>query len=143
MFHVLIVLPILILLVILISILLFGLLTFIISLVGGTSVAFLVKNTLSRRLLLTGFSILSFIGLLPILPFVMAKMNASLNYISIAVVLMMICIGVLSVVGIKFSSTIKNKFGKISLIVIFCITTIIALFFIVLAPIISNLLLLH
>lgn len=141
MFHVMLVLPALILLVIIMSIILFGLLAFIASLVGGASVAYLVKNKSAKRLLFVGFSILSFIGLLPMLPVIMAVMSVSLSYITAVIVMMLICIGILSITGIIFSRALNNKYGKILLAVIFCIILVSAIFFAILAPIISSLLL--
>ncbi len=141
MFHLMLGLPVLVILVIVISILLFGLFALIASLVGGASTAALVKNKLSRRLLLTGFAILSLTGLLPLLPFIMAYISVPFNYVTAAVMVMLISVAVLAVVGIRFSRAIKNKLGKTALTILFCIILIFAIFLTVLAPIIGNFLL--
>lgn len=119
MFHVMLVLPLLILLAIVISILLFSIFTIVVSVIGGASTALFIKNKSIKRLLFIGFCILSFIGLICLIPFITIYAQLSELFFTLAAVIACVCIGILAIAGIRYSATLQNKIGKTALIVVF------------------------
>lgn len=108
------------------------------SLIGGASSALFVKNKSARRLLLVGFAIISFVGLVPLLPFIMGYLSVSLNYIVAAIMMVTVCVTGLSVAGIRFSNAIRNKAGRVILKVLFWIVLVLAVLVTIVTPLISN-----
>jgi len=136
MFHVLLVLPLLILAVMAFSVLLFGILALIVSAMGGASAALLIKGKTAKRLLVIGFSILTFGGIICILPFIAMYMQIPELSLTILTIAAFLCIGILAVVGIKSSAIIQNKLGKTVLTVIFYIILVAAASIAVFIPIV-------
>ena len=140
MFHVMLVLPALIVAAIAISILLFGIFILIASALSGASAALLIKNKAVKQLLLIGCGILTFGGILCVFPFVAIYAGIPELAITAGVVAALICMAVLAALGIKFASMIKKKVGKIILMVVFTIVAIAAASVAVFIPIIRMLL---
>ena len=126
MFHVVLVLPVLIIAVMLLAFLLFSVFMIIISTFGGAAAVLFIKNKILRNLLFIGCAILSFVGLFFVIPFIIIYMQLPSIFINIATVVILACIGMLAAVGIRFSSLIQNKIGRTTLSVIFMIVLIIA-----------------
>lgn len=141
MFHVMLLLIPIGLLVIFVSILLFGITTVIAGLIGGTTAALLVKEHNCKRLLFIGFCILSFIGLLCLIPFIIAFAGLPATFFSISSVFIYICIALLTIIGIRLAKALKNKVAKTALIILFCAVLIIALSLSVFTLIATNVLL--
>ena len=129
------------LLVIVVSVLLFSIVTIAAGLIGGTSAALLIKNKTSKRLLLIGFCIMFFIGLLCLIPLITAFASLPTMFFSITSVFICICIIMLTIAGIKLSKSIEIKIGKTVLLIVFCIILIVAIFLIIFTFLASHFLL--
>lgn len=106
---------------------LFSIIAIVAACIGGTSVALLIKNRTTKKLLLVGFCILFLIGLLCLTPFITTFANLPAMFFTVTSIFIYICIVLLTIAGIKFSNSISSKIGKTILIVIFCSILIIAI----------------
>ncbi|MEO1768941.1 hypothetical protein [Candidatus Enterococcus ferrettii] len=121
MFHVILVLMPLILFVLLAivaSLILFGIVTVVLSLIGGAA-AMTIKNRTVKYLLLVSFLILFLIGVQCLFPFVGAYFSMEVGLFPLISMSLFGLIVLLSVGGIKLSTTIPNKTGRTLLIVLF------------------------
>lgn len=103
-----------------------GVVAIVSAMVGGTTVAVLVKNKTAKKLLFIGVFTLFLIGTLCIAPIIIAYLSLPAVFIAIASIFTCLCIMVLSIAGIKLSLTINNKIGKTILIILFCIILVAA-----------------
>lgn len=126
MFHVMLVLFPIILLVIMGSILLFGIVSVLAGLFGGTAAALFIKNKSVKNILIIGFSIVLLFGALCVLPFIVAFSSIALVLLPSLGVLILVLIGALAIGGIKISTSIHNKIGRILLTILFGIICVIA-----------------
>lgn len=108
------------------SILLFGIVSVVAGIVGGTTAAMLVKNKAAKYLLIIGFCILLLFGALCLLPFIGVFAQIAANLLPVASIILLALIGALAIVGIVLSNSIQNKFGKTILIVLFGIVCVLA-----------------
>lgn len=128
MFHLMLVLPVIIVLVMVALVILFSIVAIISAIIGGTTVALLVKNVTTRKLLFIGFCILFLIGFLCMTPFITGFLNLPATFFTSASIFIYICIVILTIAGIKLSNnSISSKIGKIILITVFCIILIVAI----------------
>ena len=141
MFHVMLVLPFLVLGGFFVSILLFGIFALIASVVGGASSALFIKSKTPRRLLFIGSSILSFVALLFIIPFIAIYAQLQPPFFTLAIIITSICIAVLSAVGIRFSTAVVNKIGRTVLFVVFGLVFVLAVAIAIFVPVVRALLL--
>ena len=118
-------------LIVFISILLFGIVTIAVGLIGGTSAALLLKRRTFRNLLLVSFCILVLIGFLSLIPLITVLFNIPVMLFSVASVVIYICVMMLTIVGIRFSRAIHNKIGKAILHIVFYTILIAAIAFII------------
>ena len=127
MFHLMLVLPILICVVIMFSVFLFGVSILIAGIIGGASTALLIKDKVVKRLIFIGCGIVSFVGLICALPIVSAYTQMP-EYLSltVAMVAALLCIAILSVLGVKFSAAIQNEGGRAFLKITFWLILIAA-----------------
>ena len=132
------IIPALILSAIIISLLLFSILMIVVSALGGASTALFIKNKTARKLLFVGFCILSFIGLLFLIPFVSIYAQLPELFYTLATVVAFVCIGILSVAGFRYSTTIQNKIGKTVLSVVFGFILVIAVSFTIFIPVLRG-----
>lgn len=121
MFHVMLVLPVLLIAVAVASVILFGITAIVAACIGGTSVAILMKNTLAKKLLFIGFGILFGVGLLCISPIVSFYLELTAIALSVLSGVVYLCMMLLAIWGIRVSCAVKNKVGKTLLIVGFCL----------------------
>ena len=119
MFHVMLVFPIFFVIVILISIFLFSIFTLLASAFGGAATALFIKNKMVRRLLFIGFSILSLIGLLCLLPFITLYAELPALFFTVSAIITLSIMAILSIVGVKLSAAIQNKVGRTTLYIVF------------------------
>ena len=136
MFHVMLVLPLLLIAAVVIAIVLFGIFVIIASIVGGATTAALVKNKTAKKLMFIGLCIVSLIGMACVAPFAAIYAELSGLAITLAMSGAFVCIAVLSIIGIKFSGDIQNNIGKKVLKVIFILVMITALIFAIFVPVV-------
>lgn len=132
MFHLMLLLIPIIALVIIGSMLLFGVVSILAGVLGGASVALLVKDTKGKQLLLIGFGIVLLVGVLCLLPLVGLLVNTSITLFPMLDDILLVFIGVLACWGIKTASTVQNKTAKTILLFIFGAVAVIAVLLIVL-----------
>jgi len=132
------VLPALILAAIVISIILFSIFTIVVSILGGASTALFIKNKIIKKLLFIGFCILSFIGLICLIPFITIYAQLPELFFTLATVVAFVCIGILAVAGIRCSTTVQNKIGKTALVVVFGLILAAAVSFIIFIPVVRG-----
>ena len=125
MFHVMLVLPALILFFVivaaLLSLLVVGVLAVGVGAFGGASAALFVENKAAKRLLLIGFGMLVIIGAACSLPLVAMFAGLPEVFFPFVIVVLFIGVGVMASFGIRFSAKIHNKVGKVVLLVVFSI----------------------
>jgi hypothetical protein len=126
MFHVLLVLPAIIIFLVIVSVALFCVFAVVAGVIGGASTALLIKNETIKRLLFIGFAILSFAGFIPATPFAAMLAGLSATSATFISVVLLACVGVLAIIGMKAASALENKIAKTVLTVIFCAVLIIA-----------------
>jgi hypothetical protein len=141
MFHLMLVLPALVVLAFIVSALLFSILTLVLSAVGGASTALFIKDKSLKKLLFIGFCILSFVGLICLIPFITLYLQLPELFFTLATVIALICIAGLSLFGIKLSTAMKNKIGKTILISVFSLILSTAASFAIFIPIVRGFLL--
>lgn len=126
MFHVVLVLPLLIMLGIIASILLFvvifAALTIVVSIVGGASAALFIKNKMAKKLLILGCCIFSFASLACLLPFIALYFGLSELFLTLAAAFTLLCVALFSFLGIRTAKAIQNKIGRTTLYVLYGIT---------------------
>lgn len=112
-------LPILILVAILIAILFIAFAAIAISLVGGISVAALVKNKDVKKFLIMGFCIIFFTGLMILTP-ITAKYTGIGSRVGFVIsCILALIILVISIVGMTLSVRLNNKIAKVAVSVVF------------------------
>jgi len=123
----------LIFLAIFVAVMLFLLLGVTISVLGvsGASASFFIQNKTVKTLLLIASLIVSFVGLLCLLPFIVAILNLPSIILPIGMVILSICAGISAIAGIKLSAPVQNKIGRIILQVIFYILLISAIILVI------------
>ncbi len=142
MFHLMLALPAIIVLAIVASLILFSIVAITSAFIGGTTVALLVKNATAKKLLFIGFCILFLTGFLFVSPFIIGLLNLPATAFTIVSVCIYICIMILTIAGIKTSSSsVSNKIGKLILIVVFCIILIAAISLMIITALTSFILL--
>ena len=99
--------------------LLFGIFALIASAIGGAAAAKLVKDKMTKRLVLVGFGILSFAGLVCLFPFVALALQIPEIYYVIASMTALVCIMILCIIGIKFSRAIQSQIPRTIVLVLF------------------------
>ena len=124
MFHLMLVLPFLIAAAAVLAVVLLGIFTVIVSIVGGSATALLVKNKLIKKLIFIGLCILSFIGMLFVIPAIALYAKLSALVLTLAFVSAFICIGILALVGFKASNAVQNRIAKTVLKVLFVFVAI-------------------
>ena len=92
--------------------------------IGGVSFSMFVKNKNIKRLLLIGFLIILFFGLLCLCPFIVFYMGLSASLIPWFMGLACVCIGLLSVLGARLSKAIEQKIVRLILTVLFYIVLV-------------------
>ena len=127
MFHVMLILIPLIFIVILGSIVLFGVVSIIASVVGSASVALFVKDKTTKYLLFVGCSIVLFVGSLCVLPLVTVSLKVEYHLFLIISMIILIIIGLLAVLGVRLTIVLKNKMLRTILSSVFIIVIILAL----------------
>lgn len=127
MFHVVLILFPLILLAIVASLILFGIITVVLSLIGGATTAMVIKNKTAKHLLMVSFLILFLIGIQCLFPFVGAYFSLEIGLFPIISMSLFVLIGLLSVGGIKLSTAVPHKTGKKVLIGLFSLFGVAAL----------------
>ena len=127
MFHVMLILIPLIFIVILGSIVLFGVVSIIASVVGSASVALFVKDKTTKYLLFVGCSIVLFVGSLCVLPLVTAALKVEYHLFLIICMIILIIIGLLALLGVRLTIALKNKMLRTILSSVFIIVIILAL----------------
>ena len=127
MFHVMLILIPLIFIVILGSIVLFGVVSIIASVVGSASVALFVKDKTTKYLLFVGCSIVLFVGSLCVLPLVTVSLKVEYHLFLIICMIILIIIGLLALLGIRLTIVLKNKMLRTILSSVFIIVIILAL----------------
>ena len=140
MFHVMLVFPVLVIMAMAVSALLFGIFALIAGALGGASAALFVKNKAVKRLLFVGLSILTFVGLICALPVVAVYAQFSEPALTFSAVAAVLCIGILSGIGMKFSAAIKNRAVKTILMVIFGLLLAAALSVAIFIPVVRHML---
>ncbi|MDR2909417.1 MAG: hypothetical protein LBU86_06010 [Oscillospiraceae bacterium] len=105
--------------------------------IGGVSMSILVKNKTIKPLLRIGSAIAILVGLMFLCPFIVAKAELPGSFISWSMSLLCVIIGILSVVGVKFSKVIQNKIVRIVLTVLFYLLLLVAISYIILIIIVS------
>jgi len=141
MFHVMLVLPALIIAFFVIAIAALAIVTLVASAVGGASVAVFIKSKTAKRLLFVGISIFAFIAGAILLPFILVYFKLSADIFLPAIIAVFVCIAILSFLGIRFSNAVNTKAGKTALKVVFSIVLFIAVVLAISMPIIKNVLL--
>lgn len=141
MFHVMLVLPVLVLMAVLAAIFLFSVFTVAVSVIGGASTAIFVKDKTVRRLLFIAFCILSLVGLICLLPFITLYAQLSELFLTLMAVATCIGIGILAFAGIRCSAAVKNPFGKTVLTVVFGLILAASAFSAVIIPVLRGVLL--
>ena len=136
MFHVMLVLPVLLILAFIIAAILTGIFIIVLSAVGGTSFALLIKNKNIRKLIFIGASILALVGLACLLPVITMFGELSSSFLFFAIMGSVICIGILSIVGMRFSRSIQNKIGKTVSTILFILTLVAAISVAIAIPVI-------
>ncbi|MBO0453099.1 MULTISPECIES: hypothetical protein [Enterococcus] len=138
MFHVFLVLPLFIFAFFMLATMISAIVILVASAVGGASVALLVKNKDAKRLLFVGISIIAFIAGLFLVPFILIYSNLSGNLFLPLEICLLICIAVLSFLGIRFTNTIEVKAGKTILKGIFFVVLFLAVVGAISMPIIVS-----
>ncbi|HCG35078.1 MAG TPA: hypothetical protein DER23_01925 [Clostridiales bacterium] len=127
MFHVLLVLPVILIMMVIAAVVLFGIVAIVAACIGGTSVAILIKNTLVKKLLFVGFGVLLCVGVLCIIPVISFYLDLTTIFFSAASGVVYFCMTLLAIWGIRVSCTVSSKLGKTLLIVAFCLVLIAAI----------------
>lgn len=112
-------LPILILVTILVAILFIAFAAIAISLVGGISVAALVKNKDVKKFLIMGFCIIFFTGLMILTPIIAKYIGIGSTVSFVISCILALIILVISIVGITLSVRLNNKIAKVAVSVVF------------------------
>lgn len=119
MFHLVLVLPIMIIMLILAAIVFIAIVAIAASLVGGISVATLVKNKVVKKFLIMGFCITFLTGITVIVPFLVnyKVISGTVGFIA-ACILSLIVLGI-SIAGMTLSVRLSNKIAKVAVPVAF------------------------
>lgn len=112
-------LPILILVAILVAILFIAFVAIAISLVGGISVAALVKNKDVKKFLIMGFCIIFLTGLMILTPIIAKYIGIGSTVSFVISCILALIILVISIVGMILSVRLNNKIAKVAVSVVF------------------------
>lgn len=127
MFHVMLVLPVILMMVAIAGVVLFGIAAVVGACIGGTSVAILVKNTLVKKLLLIGLGILLCIGLLCIIPIAMVYFGFGTVVFCATSGVIDLVMTLLAIWGIRLSRFVSHKTGRTALTVVFYLVVVAAI----------------
>lgn len=127
-------LPILILVSILVAILFIAFVAIALSLVGGISVAALVKNKDVKKFLIMGFCIIFLTGLMILTPIIAKYIEVGRTVSFVISCILDLIILVISIVGMTLSVRLNNKIAKVAVSVIFffeIVGTVVVLLFLI------------
>lgn len=140
MFHIILILPFLIIAGIMFSIMLCSIATIVVSIVGGASTAVFVKNKLVRKMLFIGFCIVTFGGLICLMPFLTLYMQLSELFLTLATLAACACVGILAMMGMRCSATIQNKLARTVFTGVYGLILVIAVLFVIAAMVLRGVL---